>query len=266
MTNIQIYVVCSPTNSSCLELTQRLIEDFIVFSNKGTEQLKNLPSISPRFVLLIQSRHLNHSLLHFTRFRFSINFLVCCTDLYLNDTKTHQLLPPPPPALLEIFTNWMLDYPTLCTDAQPQLVLPQGAISMPIVNPLPGLIRWCVLAPISTIPTDVPAFSKLHLAILKSLMQVESKSVNDVPPASAINSIALGVVIFALRFRATEIAKIGNPDTDEKFQLSLERLAQCIQIALQSRSLSGNVPQMISKLKTLPKNNLLDIVIKSQGM
>lgn len=97
-------------------------------------------------------------------------------------------------------------------------------------------------------------------------MQAESKSVNDVPPASAINSIALGVVIYALKFRATEIAKIGNPETDDKFQLSLERFAQCIQIALQSRSLSGNVPQMISKLKTLPKNNLLDIVIKSQGM
>ncbi|XP_037043002.1 uncharacterized protein C7orf26 homolog [Bradysia coprophila] len=216
-----------PTNTSCLELTQKLIEDFIVFSNKGPEQLKNLPAISPRF---------------------SINFLVCCTDLYLNDTKSHQLMPPPPPALLEIFTNWMLDYPTLCTDAQPQLALPQGAISMPIVSPLPGLIRWCVLAPISNASTDGSAYSKLHLAILKSLMQ-ESKSVNDLPPASAINSVALGVVIFALKFRATEIGKTGDIDTDEKMQLSLERLAQCIQIALQSRSLTGNVSQMISKLK-----------------
>lgn len=160
----------------------------------------------------------------------------------------------------------MLDYPTLCTEAQPQLVLPQGAISMPIVNPLPGLIRWCVLAPISNVSTDGSAYSKLHLAILKSLM-LESKQINDVPPATAaINSIALGVVIFALKFRATEIGKVGDPDTDEKMQLSLERLAQCIQIALQSRSLSGNISQMISRLKALPQNNLLNIVIKSQGL
>lgn len=159
----------------------------------------------------------------------------------------------------------MQDYPTLCTDAQPQLELPIGAISMPIVNPLPGLIRWCVLAPISNVPSDGTAYSKLHLSILKSLMQ-ESKSVNDLPVTSAMNSIALGVVIFALKFRATEIAKTGDPDTDEKMQLSLERLAQCIQIALQSRSLSGNISQLMSRLKTLPQNNLLNIVIKSQGM
>lgn len=163
----------------------------------------------------------------------------------------------------------MLDFPTLCTDAQPPLVLPQGGISMPQLNPLPGLIRWCVLAPISNyngVPTDGPIYSKLHLAILKSLMQVESKSVNDLPPASAINSVTLGVVIFALKFRATEITKSGNSDADEKLQLSLERFAQCIQIGLQSRSLSGNVSQMISSLKTLPQNNLMNIIIKSQDL
>lgn len=42
--------LCRPTNTACLELAQRLIEDFIVFSNKGPEQLKDLPAIAPRFV------------------------------------------------------------------------------------------------------------------------------------------------------------------------------------------------------------------------
>lgn len=133
---------------------------------------------------------------------------------------------------------------------------------MPIVNPLPGLIRWCVFAPISPNISDGFAFSKLHLAILKSLMQ-QSKPTNDVPQVAAMNSIAMGVVIFALKFRAAEIAKYADPNTDEKMQLSLERLAQCIQIALQSHSLSGNVSQMISRLKTLPKNTLLSMIIKS---
>ncbi len=152
----------------------------------------------------------------------------------------------------------MMDYPTLCTEAQPQLVLPQGAISMPQLSPLPGLIRWCVLAPISNVSTDGAAYSRLHLAILKSLNQT-------LPPASAINSLALGVVIFALKFRATEVGKTVDPiAADEKLQLSLERLAQCIQIALHSRSLSGNVSQLISRLKALPQNHLLEIVIKSE--
>lgn len=153
-------------------------------------------------------------------------------------------------------------------------MLPQGTISMPIVNPLPGLVRWCVLAPISTIPTnsDKVAYSKLHLAILQILMHDKSESVNDLPPASTINSISLGVIIYALKFKAMEISKVvgsrgsqvGQPDTDEQMQLSLDRLAQCIQIAIHSRSMSSNVFQIFSRLKTLPKNKLLDIVIKTQ--
>lgn len=122
-----------------------------------------------------------------------------------------------------------------------------------------------MLAPISNHVTDGSAYSKLHLAILKCLMQ-ESKSISDLPPATAINSVSLGVVIFALKYKASEIAKDGNPDTDDKMQLSLERLAQCIQIALQSRSLTGNVSQLVFRLKTLPQNNLMDIVIKTHGV
>lgn len=94
----------------------------------------------------------------------------------------------------------------------------------------------------------------------------ESKSTSDIPPATSINPITLGVVIFALKYRASEIAKDGNPDTDEKMQVSLERLGQCIQIALNSRSLSGNVSQMILRLKALPQNKFLNIVIKSQSV
>lgn len=159
----------------------------------------------------------------------------------------------------------MVEYPALYTETLPELVLPKGAISMPIISPIPGLIRWCVLAPISEILTaqQQTEYSKLHLAILKCLMQESSKSTNDLKPASSINPIALGVTIFALKFRATEIAKLEDRDAETKMQLSLDRLGQCIQIALHSGSLTGNVSQMMSRLKTLPGNGLLNIVIKS---
>lgn len=87
-------------------------------------------------------------------------------ELYLND-KTNMILPPN--VLLELFTEWISDNPILCLASQPPLSLPAGAISMPVMTPLAGLIRWCVLAPLVLTKN---AYSKLHLALLESLNQV----------------------------------------------------------------------------------------------
>lgn len=40
-----------PSAMSCLELTQRLIEDFIIFQNTCCDQLKSLPLVARRYVI-----------------------------------------------------------------------------------------------------------------------------------------------------------------------------------------------------------------------
>lgn len=173
-------------------------------------------------------------------------------DLYLNKSDLQQ----PPDMLLEVFTDWVSDNPTLCLANQPPLALPPGAISMPVVTPLAGLIRWCVLAPIYEVPgNESKTYSRLHLAILQSLMQTP-------PAATSLNALHLGTIINALKQKSEQMGATRS-ETDDRMQISLERFAQSIQLALTSRAMSGNVTQLLCRLETLPHNTLLQIVIKA---
>lgn len=179
-------------------------------------------------------------------------------DLYLNDYKNE--LQQPPDMLLDVFTDWVADNPTLCLANQPPLALPPGAISMPVVTPLAGLIRWCVLAPIHQIqPKESKTYSRLHLAILQSLMQTPMTATSGAP--TSLNALHLGTIIIALKQKSDQMG--ASAETDEGMQVSLERFAQSIQLALTSRAMSGNVTQLLCRLDTLPRNTLLQIVIKA---
>lgn len=54
-----------------------------------------------------------------------------------------------------------------------------------------------------------------------------------------------------------------NPETNEEIKVSLERFAQAIEIGLSSGAIRGNIAQFLCRLETLPRNPLLQIVIKS---
>uniref|UniRef100_U5ERW7 Uncharacterized protein n=1 Tax=Corethrella appendiculata TaxID=1370023 RepID=U5ERW7_9DIPT len=221
-----------------LELAQCIVRDFITFSNKSSEQLKSLPMVAPRFVA---------------------NFMTAVTDLYFNSSRGS--LVGPPELLLEVITDWVSENPSICLASQQQLALPSGAIAMPPMTALSGLIRWCVLAPM--IQNTKQTYSKLHLAILQSLM--EAAPPNTAPP-TAINSQHLGLIISTLQNESDQIVK-KNPGINLKnnpfLSTSLERFAQAIQVALTSRCIFGNIPQLICRLETLPNNKLLQIVIKA---
>lgn len=176
------------------------------------------------------------------------------TDLYLHNFKNGEV-ETPPDMLLEVFTDWLTDNPTLCLVPQPPLALPPGAISMPVVTPLTGLISWCVLAPIYQTPMESPTYNRLHLAILQSLMQTPSAQTGP-----TLNALHFGTIIIALKHKAD---KMPNAESDEKMQLSIERFAQAIQLALTARTLSGNFAQLLCRLETLPPNTLMQIVIKA---
>lgn len=231
-----------PTSAPCLDLANNLIQDFIIFSDKCSDQLRTLPLIASRF---------------------AINFMTASADLYLNDSKNNDYsrqVTVPPDMLLDVITEWVTNNPALCLATQPPLALPQGAISMPVVTPLAGLIRWCVLAPLFP-PHESPSYSKLHLAILQSLLQASSSST----AANALNALHLGMIIITLKKKSQQIIDAnGNPEQDAQYQCSIERFAQALQLALSAQTMSGNLPQLFSRLETLPRNPLLQIVIKSQ--
>lgn len=175
--------------------------------------------------------------------------MTSATEMYLLDAIKSSS---PPPMLVELFTNWMLQYPSLCLKPQLPLALPVGAVPMPILTPMAGLIRWCVLAPIHARATlDASVFAQLHLAVLQCLSQIPSVA----PKLSCINALHLNAIVSALQ-------QIHNA-SDDHLQVSLERFAQSVQLALNARTVSGNINQFLCRLDSLQDNPLLKIVVKT---
>lgn len=91
------------------------------------------------------------------------------SDLYFKEIGSDMATPPD--TLIELFTEWISENPTLISETQPPLELLAGAIPMPLIPPIEGLIRWCALSPLF-LPLNDLIYSKLHLAVLQSLSQV----------------------------------------------------------------------------------------------
>lgn len=91
------------------------------------------------------------------------------SDLYFKENEGN--IATPPNTLVELFTDWMTEDPSLCCSTQPPLALLPGAIPMALIPPIEGLIRWCALSPLFLSINDL-SYSKLHLAVLHSLTRV----------------------------------------------------------------------------------------------
>lgn len=224
------------TSPPSLELAQCIVKDFVIFSNKSSEQLKSLPMVAPRF---------------------AANFMTAVTDLYLNGVKGQLVAPPD--LLLDVITEWVSENPALCLASQQPMALPTGAIAMPVVTPLAGLIRWCVLSMMITKKQDL--YSKLHLAVLQSLLEATPPAT---APPSALNAQHLALIINSLQAEMESLLKAGKSLNEEYIHSCLERFAQAVQVGLTSRCIFGNIPQLVCRLETLPsKNKLLQIVINA---
>ncbi|XP_053698555.1 integrator complex subunit 15 [Sabethes cyaneus] len=222
------------TSPLSLELAQCIVKDFIIFSNKSSEQLKSLPMVAPRF---------------------AANFMTAVTDLYLNGGKGQLVAPPD--LLLDVITEWVSENPALCLASQQPMALPSGAIAMPVVTPLAGLIRWCVLSLLITSKQEL--YSKLHLAVLQSLLEATPPIT---APPSALNAQHLALIVNSLHAEMDSLVKMGKSLNEEYIHSCLERFAQAVQVGLTSRCIFGNILQLVCRLETLPsKNKLLQIVI-----
>lgn len=108
-----------------------------------------------------------------------------------------------------------------------------------------SFFRWSVLGEI--FDENPYSYSKMHLKILNALTNIEMVE------KPAINTKYLEAIVDQIQ---KALAKCKDP---ERVQRSLEKFAQLIQVS--KCYLYGNIPGLMEKLKILPKNPLLDLVI-----
>ncbi|KAH8406233.1 hypothetical protein KR215_008842 [Drosophila sulfurigaster] len=216
-----------------LEVAQSIVSDFISFSRKTPDQLKQLPMVGSHF---------------------AANFMVAVADLYLND-KRGGVLTPPPDALLDAITEWTTENPLLCQAPQQPLVLPAGAIAMPFATPLAGLLRWVVLAPLVS---NRPAYSNLHLSLLHTLMQLDKSAEATPLHAQDLLQIVTSLQKYCTRLKDSKVA----PEEDTAYQKCMERFAQAVQIALASKCITNQI-QLLCVLENLPQHTLMKIVLET---
>lgn len=219
------------TSQCSLDLAENLIQDFVTYSSRVCDQLESLPLIAPRF---------------------AANFMTSVCELYLSDARGSNTNPPP--EILNVFSEWVFENTKLCLASQQPLALPAGAIAMPVTTPFAGLIRWSVLAPLFD-PTH--NYGKLHLAILRSLQKMPSTG-----PPSAINAQQLVGIVNTIQLKIAESSG-GGDELGDKLELSLERFAQAVQVALTCKCIYGSTHLLFARLESLPPNPLMEIVIKN---
>ncbi|XP_066991639.1 integrator complex subunit 15 isoform X2 [Anabrus simplex] len=215
------------TSQVCLDLAQGLVKDYFVLVPKAVSGLQDLPQLAPQF---------------------TANILTAVAEMFGCDDKK-QILNSPPDALLEVITQWVADNPNLCLAA---LLVNQPATP---VTPFVGLFKWCILAPLQNgRRPDPQLYSRLHLGLLESLLECSTIRV----PALRENVIATQHFTTLVKVVARMCKGSGSSD---EVQLSLDRLAQAIEVALAVQCTQGNTEELMNQLEKLPENRLMTILI-----
>lgn len=112
---------------------------------------------------------------------------------------------------------------------------------------LGAFYKWAVL---SEFHGEGPYYSKLHLKILECMSSLDLTT-----PAKPVLYTKYLIDIIDYIERAS---KTSEPEVTQR---SLEKFAQLMQVS--KLFLYGNLPLLIERLKALPKNSLLELVIMS---
>ncbi|XP_074136146.1 integrator complex subunit 15 isoform X1 [Sminthopsis crassicaudata] len=245
----------------CVRLAKALVDDYCSLVPGSIQTLKQIFSASPRFCC---------------------QFITAVTAFY--DLSSDELIPPLD--LLEIIVNWIFEDPRLILitflNTPIAANLPIGFLEL---TPLTGLIRWCVKAPLAykrrkktTLPNGHMnnkitkesvagvdrdfhlLYSKLHLSVLQVLMMLQVHLTEK-------NLYGrLGLVLFdhmvPLVEEINRLSDELNPlNASKEIELSLDRLAQALQVAMASGALLCTRDDLRTLCSRLPHNNLLQLVI-----
>eukprot|EP00062_Callorhinchus_milii_P009158 gi/632952623/ref/XP_007891952.1/ PREDICTED: uncharacterized protein C7orf26 homolog [Callorhinchus milii] len=246
----------------CVRLVKVLVEDYCILVPGSVQTLKQIVHASPRFCC---------------------QFITAVTTLY--DLSTDDLIPPRD--LLEMVVSWVFDDPRLIliTFLNSSANLPLGFLEL---TPLPGLIRWCVLAPLAykrnrktslaqssmnghsnkickdfENDTDKDMqilYSKLHLSVLQVLMILQG----HLTEKNLYGRLELVIFNHVERLVGdiSKLTKDLNPSNPVKeAELTLDRLAQALQVSIASGALLCTRDDLRSICSALPHNNLLQLVL-----
>ncbi|XP_074647260.1 integrator complex subunit 15-like [Tubulanus polymorphus] len=238
-------------STECIQLTERLIDDYCHLIPNAANTLRSLPSVSPSF-----TSHL----------------ITAFTSLYsFPPVESRPAFPPS--LILDITAEWISSDCTLllesCKTPQQQQQTPDSCVTTAI----PGLIHWCIMSPLLPQQTIIDKadsktsaeyvnnlYSKLHLGVLNSLLTA-GKFANGPAAVVTIGDIAklVDVVVSVLM-------TIPNVMTSEIVQNSLERLAQILQVTMVTGTIHTKLANLRKVCERLPHNPLLNMVLNSENL
>lgn len=218
--------VCGCTSEPSLYIVQHVIGDYISLIPSSAEMLKELANISPLF----------------------------CASLATS--LTHMTPANPSVEIVDLLASWVRAQPLLCFT--PMEAIPPQLYTQCLQTFIPGLVAWCVLAPISTAvaansDTQAELYSYLHYALLEMLIRA-----GQVTPRAPI------VFPFLPSHYVVQVAdtlKRASAPSSKGVELALNRLGQVLQAAFASKCVHGNLEAMFQVLRQLPPNRLLRIVL-----
>jgi hypothetical protein len=110
---------------------------------------------------------------------------------------------------------------------------------------LSSFYRWIVLGELN----EEKSYGKFHLKILECMSSIEMTSISKPIVYTKYLELIIDIIQRAAK---------SNHDP-EKIQRAMEKFAQLIQVS--KSYLYGNIPLLFERLKSLPKNQLMDIII-----
>lgn len=203
----------------------------------------------------------------------------------------------PPLALLRVVASWVSENPELCIMTCPSNLLTVGSLrgsvappestSLPI-GPVLGLLRWVVLMPLhlNGFTSNLHVYkdsrvlcSQLHLAIIQAFllagkdkedpqdeMELEPGEVMDESDSQhLIKGTDLKELSQDMKKLIDKLATVefSHSIIAQQVQLSMDRFAQILQVAMATGCLSAAKDELQSVRERLPSNRLLSTVIQS---
>ncbi|XP_061080845.1 integrator complex subunit 15-like isoform X2 [Conger conger] len=242
----------------CMRLATVLVDDYCSSAPSPAHALRDIVSVSPRFCC---------------------QFITAVTAVY--DLSTDDLIPSSD--LLEMVVTWVHDNPrlTLLTflGAPIPSSRPPGALDP---TPLLGLVRWCIKSPLAykrhRKPLQAPdsgaahalgpaeggrdprsLYSMLHLSVLQILVSLRA-DLTELQLYGRVGVMSLEHVAKLVGELAYLVDELNPGDSTAETELSLNRLAQALQVAMAGGALLCSREDLRCLCSRLPYNSLLQLV------
>ncbi|KAK8740757.1 hypothetical protein OTU49_002690 [Cherax quadricarinatus] len=261
------------------EVCRGLVQDYFQFTSSSPPHfaaaLRALPTMAPLF---------------------TANLITTLSQLYAK-VGSGEICERPPETLVSTVVWWLKGVPGL----PPHLALaplthslPGVSLPMTAVPPIAPLMKWCVEAPFfentnncsesqgrrSSLPKLMEAegffdkatsaklgpsestnlYSQLHLSILHTLQNVPS-----VRARMTQKQVLCPKHVTSVVDAVCERIRSCGPENEEVINMSLDRLAQIILVALHTESLAGSLSDMWDSLHRLPiKNRLITTLLATR--